>query len=103
MYFQNVINFQTLYMIGLVIEFHDCDLMSDKIQNFIEKVDLDLVHIHVNNFCSTTQDNFPTVLELTFSAKKYNFKRDINEFNFPDREIDQPNNKDETDKKILFY
>ena len=90
-------------MVGLAIEFHDCDLMFSKIQNFIEKLDLDLVHIHVNNFCSIAQDNFPTVLELTFSAKKYNFKRDINEFNFPDKEIDQPNNKDETDKKILFY
>ena len=90
-------------MIGLVIEFHNCDLMSDKIRNFIEKIDLDLVHIHVNNFCSATKDNFPTVFELTFSAKQYNSKRGINEFNFPDKKIDQPNNRDEIDQKILFY
>ena len=90
-------------MLGLVIEFHDCDLMYNRINNFIEKIDLDLVHIHVNNFCSITKDKFPTVLELTFSAKKYNFKRDVNEFNFPNKKIDQPNNKTEEDKEILFY
>ena len=90
-------------MLGLAIEFHDCDLMSNKIQNFIEKLNLDLVHIHVNNFCSVAKDNFPTVLELTFSAKKYNYKRNFDEFDFPNKEIDQPNNKEEIDKKILFY
>ena len=90
-------------MIGIVIEFHNCDLMSDKIRNFIEKIDLDLVHIHVNNFCTATKDNFPTVFELTFSAKQYNSKRGVNEFNFPDKKIDQPNNRDEIDQKILFY
>ena len=61
------------------------------------------VHVHVNNFCSIGKDDFPTVLELTFSANKYNIKRGDNEFNFPNKEIDQPNNKEEVDKEILFY
>ena len=90
-------------MSGMVIEFHSCNLMSNNIRNFIEKLDLDLVHIHINNFCSITKDNFPTVLELTFSAKKYNSKRNPDEFNFPDKDIDQPNNKYEEDKEIVFY
>ena len=90
-------------MLGVTIEFHDCDLMCNKIKNFIEKLDLDLVHIHVNNFCSIAKNNFPTVLELTFSAKKYNHNREVDEFNFPNKEIDQPNNKEQIDKKILFY
>ena len=90
-------------MLGMTIEFHDCDLMCNKIKNFIEKLDLDLVHIHVNNFCSIAKNNFPTVLELTFSAKKYNHNREVDEFNFPNKEIDQPNNKEQIDKKILFY
>ena len=90
-------------MSGMVIEFHSCNLMSNNIRNFIGKLDLDLVHIHINNFCSTTKDNFPTVLELTFSAKKYNSKRNSDEFDFPNKDIDQPNNKYEEDKEIVFY
>ena len=90
-------------MLGLVIEFHDCDLMQNKINEFIENVDLDLVHIHINNFCSIAKNDFPTVLELTFSSKKYNLKRNIEDIKFPDNEIDQPNNKELEDKEILFY
>ena len=87
---------------GLVIEFHECDLMSVQIEDFIKKLNLDLVHIHVNNFCSITKDNFPTVLELTFSPKKFNSKRNIDELNFPNKEIDQPNNKMEKDISVNF-
>lgn len=45
--FQNKIN-------GIVIEFHSCDLMIDKIKKFLKKLKLDLVHIHVNNFSAIT-------------------------------------------------
>ena len=78
---------------GLVIEFHNCDLMLEKIKLFIEKFDLDLVHIHVNNFGIITKDGFPTVIELTFSPRKFNSKREENESNFPVQSLDQPNNK----------
>ncbi len=90
-------------MVGMAIEFHECDLMSDKIRDFIEKIDLDLVHIHVNNFCNTGKNNFPTVLELTFSDKKFNLKRNTDEFIFPNKYIDQPNNKEVEDKEISFF
>ena len=90
-------------MTGLVMEFHNCDIMKDKITNFINKINLDLVHIHVNNFCDITNDDFPTVLELTFSPKNYNQMRKSSEFNFPLKGIDQPNNKDIEDKSISFF
>ena len=90
-------------MLGMVIEFHSCDLMSDKIKKFIEEINLELVHIHVNNYCSITKNDFPTVLELTFSSKNYNSKRNSNEFNFPDQYMDQPNDKYKEDKKLIFY
>ena len=88
---------------GLVIEFHNCDLMLEKIKLFIEKFDLDLVHIHVNNFGIITKDGFPTVIELTFSPRKFNSKREENESNFPAQSLDQPNNKNEEDIRISFY
>ena len=86
----------------MVIEFHSCDLMSEKIKLFIEKLNLDLVHIHVNNYGSVTKDRFPTVIEFTFSAKKYNLKRKENENNFPVESFDQPNNKNDQDAPISF-
>ena len=90
-------------MTGLVIEFHNCEIMKDKIIDFINRINLDLVHIHVNNFCDITTDGFPTVLELTFSPKIYNQERESNEFNFPIVGIDQPNNKDIENKSISFF
>ncbi len=89
-------------MIGMVIEFHSCDLMFEKIKAFIEKLNLDLVHIHINNYGSVTKDQFPTVIELTFSAKKYNLKREENENNFPVDSLDEPNNKNDEDDPIFF-
>ena len=89
-------------MIGMVIEFHSCDLMFEKIKLFIEKLNLDLVHIHVNNYGPVTRDHFPTVIELTFSAKKYNLKREENENNFPVDSFDQPNNENDQDDPIFF-
>ena len=87
---------------GIVIEFHNCDLMSETIKLFIEKINLDLVHIHVNNFGVVTKDKFPTVIELTFSPKKYNYKREKNENNFPVKYLDQPNDKNQKDISISF-
>ncbi len=88
---------------GLVIEFHDCDLMFEKIKFFIEKFDLNLVHIHVNNFGIITKTGFPSVIELTFSPKRYNSRREEKENNFPLPFLDQPNNKNLEDLHISFY
>ena len=88
---------------GLAIEFHDCDLMVEKIKLFIERFNLDLVHIHVNNYGLIKKNGFPTVIELTFSHKKYNLRRDSSENNFPIKNLDQPNNKNQTDDQIFFY
>ena len=88
---------------GLTIEFHDCDLMCEKIKLFIQKFNLDLVHIHVNNYGIVTKDNFPTVIELTFSPNSQNLKRESAECNFPVRSFDQPNDKSRDDLDIVFY
>ena len=89
-------------LLGMVIEFHDCDLMSEHIKNFINKMKLNLVHIHVNNFGEVNQNRFPRVLELTFSKSKYNEKRSIDDNLFPDPNIDQPNNVKQKDLGIEF-
>ena len=97
-----IIKYQNI-LSGLVIEFHNCDLMSEKIKLFIETLSLDLVHIHVNNYGIITKEGSPTVMELTFSPKKYNLKREKNENNFPIPKFDQPNNAKKKDINISFY
>ena len=52
---------------GCVIEFHDCDLHLDKIQDFVERSSLKLVHVHANNHGWVNEAGIPLVLELTFS------------------------------------
>lgn len=52
---------------GAVIEFHDADLHLNRIMEFIENFDIELAHIHVNNFASVNSEGIPLVLELTFS------------------------------------
>mgnify|MGYP003650178078 CR=1 FL=1 len=53
---------------GMVIEFHDCDLHLERIEGFLEKFALRLVHIHANNYAPLEKGNgLPLVLELTFS------------------------------------
>jgi len=53
-------------IIAIVIEFHDIDLHIDKIKKFINSIDLQLTHIHPNNFGILDKNKNPTVIELTF-------------------------------------
>ena len=74
---------------GMVIEFHDCDIHLKKIEIFIEKFGLNLVHIHANNYAPVRlDDGLPLVLELTFS-KHAKFS---NSLELPHK-LDMPNDK----------
>ena len=53
------------YINALVIEFHDVHLNLNKITNFIENIDLKLIHVHPNNN-SNCVNNIPIVLEFSF-------------------------------------
>ena len=54
-------------IIGLVIEFHNVDKYFKQIENFIELFNLNLVHNHINNIGGVSSENYPKVIELTFS------------------------------------
>tara|TARA_B110000971_G_C20020378_1_gene506013 strand:+ start:101 stop:868 length:768 start_codon:yes stop_codon:yes gene_type:complete len=88
-------------MTGLAIEFHNCDLNSLRIQDFIKRFDLQLVHIHVNNWGFISPSRFPSALELTFSPKQFNRKAiDLND-KFPN-DLDSPNDPNLNDYSIEF-
>ena len=86
----------------LVIEFHDCDLHMKKIKNFINDFELDLVHIHVNNWSTLNSSNIPGSIELTFSTKEFNQKNNDDNKIFP-IDIDMPCNELYQDLPIEFY
>lgn len=85
------------YFSGCVIEFHDVDLHEPRISNFIKNFDLELVHIHGNNYSQIYMHN-PTVLELTFD--KYPLLE--SEVNVLPNPLDKPNNPSNKESKLHF-
>lgn len=73
-------------LVGLVIEFHDYDLNKTKIKDFINNIGLEMIHININEMGGVSMDNYPLVVELTFS--KQPTKENINK-----EELKQPNFK----------
>lgn len=83
---------------GLVIEFHDVDLHLSKIENFINNIELKLIHVHPNNFGGLDKFGNPTLLELTFEKEPII----INEINTLPNKFDMKNNPDADDINITF-
>ena len=86
---------------GLVIEFHDCDLNLDKIINFVENFELQIVHIHVNNWDYISSTGLPRALEITFSPKQFNSKLKDEDKKYP-ISLDQSNAPNMKDLPIEF-
>ena len=87
---------------GLVIEFHDFDLHYKVVQNFINNFELELIHVHVNNYGSINQEGLPSVVELSFASQNFLDKKEKNDKSYPDSKLDMPNNKDLIDQDITF-
>ena len=83
---------------GLVIEFHNVDLNIDRIKTFIKDINLQLVHIHPNNYANLGLNNIPTSLEITFSKNPIVLS-EKSDFPHP---LDQPNNPLISDIELKF-
>ena len=85
---------------GLVIEFHDCDLHIDRIEQFVSRLPLQLVHVHANNYGLVNANHFPLVLEITFSKHASPDNDNVDTLPHP---LDMPNNPEAKEIKIMFY
>jgi len=85
-------------IIGLVIEFHDCDLHKEKIVNFVRLFNLTLVHIHGNNFGEEDLNNDITILELTFSKNPVQVSDTV----ILPNKLDMPNNHKKSEVILNF-
>lgn len=83
---------------ALIIEFHDVDKNRTIIENFINKIELDLTHIHPNNYGSPDQNGDPILIELSFERQP---KILGGEIKFPNI-LDQKNNPKSKDINIRF-
>ena len=87
---------------GIVIEFHDVDLHRERIEEFIQKLRLPLVHIHGNNAASLDKHGDPIVIEMTFGHQT---DRQINKsrrMHYPVSGLDQPNDIRHEEIKLNF-
>ena len=83
---------------GLVIELHDCDIHLQKIEKFIRKFNLNLIHIHANNFSPVRlDDGLPLVMELTFS--KYHI---LSDSTYLPHKLDMPCNSKEKEINLII-
>ena len=90
-------------LVFLIIEFHDVHKNLKKIEKFLKKFDLKLIHIHANNFEGTNRDNVPKVLELSLLNKKfYKIKNKLTNNIYPIRSLDYKNFKRRDEIKIEF-
>ena len=85
-------------IIGIVIEFHDFDYHKNIIYDFCKKLNLDLTHIHPNNFAPKDKYGDPTVIELTFEREPIIIGDNPT---FPN-ELDMKNNSSEKDINLFF-
>ena len=85
-------------IVGLVIEFHDCDLHRERILKFLSSFNLTLVHIHGNNFAGRDLNNDITILELTFSKNPVQ----VSDSNILPNKLDMPNNFEKSEVNLNF-
>lgn len=83
---------------GIIIEFHNADLNLNKIINFVDKLDLKLVHTHINNAGPLNKNFEPTLIECSFASNP----EILGEFKNFENNLDQPNIKNKKDFQIIF-
>ena len=83
---------------GIIIEFHDIDYHKDTIKNFINKLELQLVHIHPNNASLIDHNNDPTCVEITFEKSPIERDGDV----YLPHKLDMKNNPTKKDVSLSF-
>lgn len=84
---------------GLAIEFHDADLHLNRIENFITKFPLSLVHTHINNYSPLNTNGVPIAIECSFTCEITNNQLVSKLPNI----LDMPNNPLIEDYNLFFF
>ena len=90
---------------GLAIEFHDVDIMRDRITEFLRDVqrDLMLCHIHANNCAGVDDRGDPIAIEITLISRALVGADEGSEFaDIPAGSLDTPNDASRPDIALAF-
>ena len=91
---------------GLVIEFHDLDILWDKFVEITDqlKTHFEITHIHGNNFAGFIPNSrAPKVLEITFLKRNLIHEPPTDQtITYPIPGLDYPNNRQEKDYPLFF-
>jgi hypothetical protein len=95
------------YINGLVIEFHDLDILWPKFVELVEnlKARFEITHVHGNNWGGLIPDTgVPTALEITFLKKDLicEERSDREDVSYPVPRLDYPNKSSEKDYHLSF-
>lgn len=93
------------HLIGFVIEFHDVDILSSQVSDFVEqaKENFTLVHIHANNCGGVDHEGNPIVLEMTWIKNDQIGPDEGLHLNaYPIEGLDQANSSEVQDIELSF-
>lgn len=88
----------------IIVEFHDIHLRKEE---FFEKIKIMqknffITHLHANNFRDFNKDGFPINIEITFINNKFFTENYKQNFNYPIKGIDYPNNEQASELYFEF-
>ncbi len=88
----------------LIFEFHWLNINENRFIESVEKIkeNFNVIHIHGNNHCEKLPSGLPIALEMTFINKE--IQKDEGEYvnNFPNKNLDFPNNPYKEDLSFTF-
>tara|TARA_B100000927_G_C16407959_1_gene446126 strand:+ start:107 stop:856 length:750 start_codon:yes stop_codon:yes gene_type:complete len=85
-------------LIGLAIEFHQCNKYINVIKSFVSRFKLELVHIHANNYDDLTSFSIPESIEITFAKNP----KKIGDFKKLPHHLDRPNRSKNKEIELNF-
>lgn len=91
-------------IVGLVIEFHDLDILRSNFDALHAQLalDYDVAHVHANNVGGLGPDGFPNILEITYERKGLGHTQASVPSDYPLHGVDKPNCLDLPDFRLEF-
>lgn len=89
---------------GLVMEFHDVDLMRDRITHFLRAVQGELVvcHLHPNNCAGVDARGDPLAVEISLVPRRFVREGECAEFEILPASLDRPNDARQPEILVSF-
>jgi hypothetical protein len=91
-------------VLGLVIEFHDLDILRPQFEALHTGLaaNYDVTHVHVNNAGGLGPDGFPAILEITYERRLAAGGKPSQASRYPLVGVDRPNCLDLPDPELQF-